>query len=93
MDISQVIIKPVVTEKSMTAKESGCYTFVVNKKANKPQIKKAIEDCFKVNVVSLETVIMKGKTRSTGRLRKKIKTSDFKKAMVKLRKDKKIEIF
>lgn len=93
MDLSKIIIKPVITEKSMAATANGGYTFIVDKKASKPQIKKAIEDLFKVKIVSIKTMTVKGKTKIAGRSRRKIKTSDFKKTVVFLKKDQKIEIF
>lgn len=93
MDLKEVIIRPVITEKSMADTARGFYTFRVNKKATKLQIKEAIQKLFKVKVVFLRTMIMKGKTKLAGRLRKRIETSAFKKAIVKLDKNQKIEIF
>lgn len=93
MELENIIIRPLITEKSMAEAGQGIYSFVVNIKANKPAIKKAIEDQFKVNVLAIKTIVVKGKTRLAGRLRRKIKTSNFKKAKVALKKDQKIEIF
>lgn len=71
----------------------GVYTFMVNKKTNKNSIKMAVEKQFKVNVLSVKTISVKGKTRRVGRLKKAIKTSDFKKGLVKIKEGQKIDIF
>ena len=89
MEIDNILVKPIITEKSMADAALGVYTFMVTKKAGKGAIKKAIEKQFKVKVISIRTISVKGKTKSTGRLRKKIKTSDWKKAKVALKKDQK----
>lgn len=93
MEINDLLIKPLITEKSMSEASKGVYLFIVNKKARKPEIKKTIEEQFKVKVISVRTLVIKGKTKLTGRLRRKIKTSDFKKAIIKLAKDQKIDLF
>lgn len=66
--MSQVYLKPLVTEKSETLSQLGSiYSFVVDKKVNKIQIKKAVESKFNVNVTSVRTAIIPGKlkTRNT----------------------------
>ena len=47
-----VLIKPILTEKATSSNESGKFSFIVNKKANKIQVKKAVEKTYKVNVVT-----------------------------------------
>lgn len=87
-----VIIRPVVTEKSVNlAQQGNKYTFYVDKKANKIEIKKAVEDLFKVKVLVVNTMIVKGKRKRVGRFRGR--TPDKKKAIVTLRPGDKIEIF
>jgi len=93
MEINDILIRPVITEKSMECAQRGVYTFIVAKKARKEEIKRAIEEQFNVNITSIKTMLVKGKTRLAGRKRLKIRTSDFKKALVKLKKDQKIELF
>ena len=80
-----IIIKPVITEK-MTAmgEDLNRYGFIVNKKANKLQIKKAVEDLYGVEVVSVNTMTYRGKTKSrftrTGIISGK--TASYKKAII-----------
>ena len=93
MTYFQVIKKPLITEKSMHNMASGCYTFLVDKKATKHQIKKAIEETFSVSVDSVKTTIVKGKTRRSGRRRKAIQLPNQKKAFVYLKEGEKIAEF
>lgn len=58
---SEIIIAPVVTEKSMALRSENVYTFKVAKDATKTEIKKAIEDAFKVEVKSVNTLNTKSK--------------------------------
>lgn len=76
----EVIIKPIVTEKSNDEVQNGKYTFKVNKKATKIDIKRACEKLFNVKVVNVNTVNVKGKEKRVGR--NVGKTSDWKKAIV-----------
>ena len=91
-----VIIKPIVTEK-MTQKTEllNDYGFVVNKSANKIEIKKAVEQNYSVKVKSVRTMIYRGKEKSrftkTGVI--KGKTNSFKKAIVRLEKDNSIDFY
>ncbi|MGB0383631.1 MAG: 50S ribosomal protein L23 [Ardenticatenaceae bacterium] len=82
MHLYEVIRRPIVTEKSMALRDEGQYTFEVNKKANKRQIKEAVEKIFDVEVVNVRTIIIKGKNKRWGRTR--YQTSSIKKAMVTL---------
>ena len=76
----EVIIKPIVTEKSNDAVQLGKYTFKVNKKATKVDIKRAVEKLFSVKVKKVNTVSVKGKQKRVG---KSVgMTSDWKKAIV-----------
>jgi len=93
MEITQVLVKPVITEESMKDASSGWYTFVVAMASDKNTIRKAVEDQFKVKVLAVKTLIMKGKSRRVGRRRLKVKESSWKKAIVKLGPDQKIDLF
>lgn len=93
METISVIISPLISEKSMNDASVGRYTFKVATKAGKRDIKKAVEDKFKVNVVKLSTVTVKGRQTRTGARRIERTQSSFKKAMVTLKKDQKISIF
>lgn len=87
-----LIRKPVITEKTMKEMEQRKYTFIVDKKSNKFQIKKALEEVFGVVVEEVKTMNYSGKPK---RVRYQLgKRPDFKKAIVKLGKDSKgIEFF
>lgn len=62
-DIRSIVQKPIITEKSTTLKEgSNRYVFRVDMKANKRQIKKAVEDLFNVTVIDVRTAIFRGKS-------------------------------
>ncbi len=88
-----VILKPVVTEKSMNAMSEKKYTFLVHPEANKAMIKEAVERMFPgTKVASVNTMNMDGKTKRRGMTFGK--TAKTKKAIVKLTEDSKdIEIF
>ncbi|NHC31741.1 50S ribosomal protein L23 [Dermacoccus nishinomiyaensis] len=64
-DPRDVIIQPVVSEKSYALLDEGKYTFIVDPRANKTEIKIAIEQIFDVKVASVHTLNRKGKTRRT----------------------------
>lgn len=76
----EVIIKPIVTERSSMGLQEGKYTFKVNKKATKVEIAKAVEKLFGVKVLKVNTVSVKGKEKRVGAHRGF--TSDWKKAIV-----------
>lgn len=63
----EIIKAPVITEKSMADKENGKYTFKVDPRANKIEIKNAIEKIFNVKVTSIRTPNVKPKKRRVGR--------------------------
>ena len=88
-----IIQKPIITEKSMTAMEEKKYTFAVHPEATKSQIKEAVEKLFEgAKVAKVNTMNLDGKTRRRGRTAGK--TAKTKKAIVKLTEDSKdIEIF
>ena len=87
-----IIIRPIVTEQSMTQMAENKYTYVVSKQANKTEIKKAVEAIFGVNVEKVNTLNYDGKVKRMGR--SVGRTASFKKAVVKLTADsKEIEFF
>ena len=87
---TDVIIAPVITEKSMANRQNNVYTFKVAKDATKTDIKKAIEEAFKVSVKSVNTLNTKSKRRRVGRYSGRTKT--YKKAIVTLAEGSSIEI-
>ncbi|NLB88684.1 MAG: 50S ribosomal protein L23 [Syntrophomonadaceae bacterium] len=90
-DYRDIIIKPVVTEKSMNLLADNKYTFIVDKRANKTEIKNAVEGIFKVKVDKVTTVMSRGKVKRMGRFEGK--TPDRKKANVTLKPGHKKRLF
>ncbi len=91
MNAHEIILEPVVTEKStVLADTQGTYAFRVALAANKIEIRKAVEQLFRVHVASVNTMKMRGKKKRV-RFRQG-KTSDWKKALVTLRKGEKIDL-
>ena len=76
----EIIIAPVITEKSNDQMQMGKYTFEVNKKATKVEIANAVEKLFGVKVLNVNTMTVKGKTKRVRYVEGK--TSDWKKAIV-----------
>lgn len=93
MNIRDVIIAPIITEKSMRDAALGKFTFKVALQANKPLIKNAIENKFKVKVLKTYVSLVKGRTDRRGIRREEFVKSAWKKAIVKLGKDQKIALF
>lgn len=89
-DARDIIVRPVVTEKSMEQNAFNKYTFIVDLKANKVEIRNAIEEIFNVTVTSVNTVRAMGKSRRRGRIVGK--RPDFKKAYVTLKEGDVIEV-
>lgn len=77
-----IIIKPIITEKSNVEMQSGKYTFEVNKKATKVDVKRAVEKLFNVKVLKVNTINVSGKEKRVGR--NIGKTADWKKAIVSI---------
>ncbi|MCI8728849.1 MAG: 50S ribosomal protein L23 [Clostridia bacterium] len=92
MNAYDIIIKPVLSEKSYEGIANKKYTFKVVKSATKTDIKRAVETAFGVKVAKVNTVNVQGKFKRMGR--NEGKTSDYKKAIVQLAEDSKaIEFF
>ena len=84
-----VLVRPIITEKSMTGTNSGRYTFAVAKGATKQEIAQAVAESFKVDVIAVNTATVRGKSRRIG---KKVgKQSDWQKAVVTLAEGQRIE--
>ncbi|WP_278287109.1 50S ribosomal protein L23 [Clostridium aceticum] len=87
-----IVIRPLVTEQSMQDIADKKYAFVVDRKANKTEIRRAIEKIFSVKVEKVNTVNMKGKVKRMGR--NVGRRADWKKAIITLTQDsKEIELF
>lgn len=92
MDKYEVIIKPLITEKgTYLAQDRNAYCFQVSPRANKTEIKQAVEKIYNVKVADVRTAVRKGKTRRRGY--KMLKASDWKRAIVVLDKDFVIDLF
>ena len=91
MEAREIIIRPLITEKSTTLMAEGKYVFEVAKAANKIEIAKAVSEIFKVKGADVNTINVEGKTKRMGRFVGK--RSDFKKAIVKLAAGETIEFF
>ena len=91
MEAREIIIRPIISERSYDVMENNVYTFEVHKRANKIEIAKAVESIFNVKVVKVNTLNVKPKPK---RQRYKTgKTRTWKKAMVTLQDGDTIEIF
>ena len=86
-----IIMRPVVSEKSYAGLEQNTYTFLVDKRANKTEIKEAIQAIWEVRVISVNTLNRRGKVKRRGYT--KGKRSDEKRAIVTLADGDAIEIF
>ena len=91
MDVTQVLLAPVVSEKSYGATEAGKFTFKVHPDAHKTQIRQAVEAMFDVHVVSVNVLKVRPKPKRRGRF---IGTRPgWKKAVVQLREGETIDVF
>lgn len=92
----KVIQKPLITEKAnQAAEDRNCFTFVVDKKANKLQIKAAIEEMYGVNVESVRTMVMPGKKKVKYTKKGMVEggTGSYKKAIVQVRSGETIDLY
>ena len=91
MHVYEVLRRPLITEKSTTLQAEGKYAFEVAREANKPQIKQAVEEAFKVEVTAVNVMTVPGKRRRLGR--RMLPAKPWKKAIVTLKEGDKIELF
>ena len=95
LEASQIVLRPVISEKSMDNTRVNKYTFAVHDDANKLQIKQAVEELFKVKVLGVNVSTTKAKEKSRNRRRGRVQgyTSPWRKAVVTVRPTDKIEFF
>lgn len=96
MKLSEVLVRPVITEKvNRQMEKSGRYTFVVGKAANKLEIKKAVEEFYGVKVTNVNTIVVpaKNKTRYTKAGFLSGRKPSYKKAVVSLAEGESIDLF
>jgi len=91
MSSAWVIIKPVLTEKTLRLQAQGVWTFFVHKKATKHQIANAIEELFSVKPTKVRIIRVKPKTKMIWKHRRKIVLAEHKKALVSLKSGEKIK--
>lgn len=91
MEARDILIRPIVTEKSTALMEQGKYTFRVPLAATKIQIRQAVEQIFKVKVQAVNTMRYEGKLKRMGRTQGR--RSDWKKAVATLKPGEAIELF
>ncbi|MBR6711789.1 MAG: 50S ribosomal protein L23 [Selenomonadaceae bacterium] len=91
MEARDILIRPLITERGTDLMQDNKFVFVVDKRANKIQIAQAVKEVFNVTVEAVNTMNVKGKTKSRGRTMGK--TSSYKKAIVKLAEGQTIELF
>jgi large subunit ribosomal protein L23 len=88
-----VIVRPIITEKSMSLAGVGKFSFVVASHASKNMIRQAIQDMFSVSVTDVATATVKGKTKRVGKRREEVVITPLKKAVISVKKGQKIDIF
>lgn len=91
--VGDIIVKPLITEKSTKDATIGKFTFVVAKNATKTMVRQAVAEKFNVHVISVATSIVKGRRKKSGKRRVEMPVSPWKKAIVGLRKGEKIDFF
>lgn len=87
----EVLLRPIITEKNTLLNDQGKYIFEVQREANKIEIKRAVQEIFKVTVTTVNTITVPGKERRFGRNIGRTKT--WKKAVVTLAPGQQIELF
>ncbi|CAN5193099.1 50S ribosomal protein L23 [soil metagenome] len=88
-----ILISPIITEKSMAHVKNHKFSFLVASDASKEAIKKAIKATFNVDPIGIQTTVQKGKTQRVGIRRMEKQRPAYKKAIITLKADQKIDIF
>lgn len=91
MSARDILIRPLITEKTTAMMQDNKYTFIVQLKANKVEIRQAVEQIFKVKVLDVNTIRVLGKMKRMGKTQGR--RPDYKKAIVKLAPGQRIEFF
>jgi len=92
MNLNNIILKPIITEKAYALQESSRYSFKVDRKATKNQIAHAFEEIFKIKPLCVNTSITRGQTKTNWKDRKSFLQPSEKRAIITIPKDKKLEI-
>jgi len=91
VSLYQILRRPLITEKNTMLQAQGKYAFEVTSEANKHQVKEAVEKAFRVKVMAVNIISVKGKRRRVGR--RIVLTPAYKKALITLKEGDKIELF
>ena len=91
MHLSEVLRRPLITEKNTILQTQGKFAFEIARNANKREVKLAVEKAFKVKVLTVNVLTVPGKTRRVGR--RMVLTPSWRKAFVTLQPGDKIELF
>lgn len=91
--MKKILLRPVITEKTMIEANTGKFTFAVGLQSTKKEIAQEIESSFKVQVLGVTTITMKGKAKRVGARRTKVAKRPWKKAIVTLAAGQKIDLF
>ena len=89
----EVLVRPIISEKSLKEADKGNYTFEVSHDSTKDTIRKAVKDFFGVDVTGVKTLIIKGRTSRVWGRRERAPVTPMKKAMVSLKKGQKLDVF
>lgn len=92
MKAKDILKRPMVTEKASQGSALGRYVFEVDRKATKKEIAQAVEETFGTKVKKVRTVMVRGKTKRSGRYRRPVKQADWKQAIVELVEGEKIDL-
>jgi len=93
VNLTDILKKPIITEKTLNQSVLGKYIFKIDKRATKTEVKRAINHAFGVEAISVRTINVSGKMRKFGKKRKQTRLSNWKKAVVQLAPGQKIDIF
>lgn len=91
MNVYEIIVRPLETEKAYMLREQGKYVFVVHRGANKLEIKRAVEEIYGVSVDRVRTMVMPGKMNKLRGRRRVTRRAPWKKAVVTLAEGQRIE--
>lgn len=88
-----MLLKPIITEKSLREAKDKRYTFATLTEVTKVDIKRMVENLFKVKVLKVQTMIMPGKSKRRGKKGLTVNLTDWKKAVVRINPSEKIDLF
>lgn len=91
--MKQILIKPIITEKSMREASKGKFTFEVDSSSNKMEISRSVSEAFKVEPMAVQTITIPSRTKRAGKKRLQFKSPPRKKAIITLIPGQKIDLF